>query len=89
MAAVHPAAVVATAQPLLQDSGRGSECRVEIGAERLAAHRGTLAPAGDLDPLTYLRLARVLFVVQHDIITDDVAVVATEAGQFFGPNTIR
>jgi hypothetical protein len=78
-AVVHPAAVVAATERLLQLPDRGVEHGAKIGSARFGAHRRTRAPTGDLHSLAHLGQARIVLVTEHDVIADDAADVAAVA----------
>src|SRR5690606_17412188 len=77
----HPPAVVHPAHAVLQLVHRCVQCRVKVTCRGLGADRRTLAHAGDLDALAVLELTTVRLVEQLDVESDDLPVVAREAGQ--------
>jgi hypothetical protein len=57
---------------------------IEVGRTSLGPNNGTTGAAGYLDVLAAVFLAPVLLVVQLDIGSDDLVVIAFDSGKFVG-----
>jgi hypothetical protein len=89
---VDPAAVGRVSQPSLELVHDQLERLIEVSRAGFGPHDRAARTAGDLDVLAAIFLAPVLFVLQLDVGSDDLVVVAFDSGEFVGdvlPKVLR